>query len=88
MVMQPPEHSSSNSVRYLIAGVVGVALMLGAYFMQINAEADRQRQSAAERLTLCRQVARVASATAFGGADVRDTCEQLNEESNKGNPPL
>ena len=88
MVMQPPKHSSSNCVRYMIAGVVGVALMLGAYFMQINAEADRQRQSAAERLTLCRQVARVASATAFGGADVRDTCEQLNEESKKASAPL
>lgn len=86
--MQQPEHSSSNSVLYLVGGVVGVALMLGAYFMQINAEADRQRQSAAERLTLCRQVARVASVTAFGGADVRDTCEQLNEESKKASAPL
>ncbi|MCP1510748.1 MULTISPECIES: hypothetical protein [Pseudomonas] len=86
--MQQPHHPSSNSLRYLIAAVVGIALMLGAYFMHINAQADRERAMAAERLALCQQVARVASVTANGSLDVRDTCEQLSEQSQKSTPQL
>ncbi|WDU65370.1 hypothetical protein LRS56_13540 [Pseudomonas poae] len=79
--MHPPDDPSPNSLRYFAVGVLCVAVVLGGYFVQINAKADRQREEAAERLALCRQVERVASAATPSGVELRDSCKQLIEQS-------
>ena len=72
--MAVPETSPSNSLRHFAVGVLCVAVLLGAYFVHINANADRQRAEAAERLLLCQQVERLASAAASGGLKLGDSC--------------
>ena len=72
--MAVPETSPSNSLRHFAVGVLCVAVLLGGYFMHINASADRQRAEAAERLVLCQQVERLASAAASGGLKLGDSC--------------
>lgn len=72
--MYQPEPSSTNSLRHFAVGVLCVAVLLGAYFMHINANADRQRAEAAERLVLCQQVERLASAAASGGLKLGESC--------------
>ena len=84
--MQQPDDSSANSLRYFALGVLCVAVLLGGYFMQVNAKADRQRQEAAARLALCQQVERVASAARAGGAELGAPCKKLNEQSASSAP--
>ncbi len=79
--MHPPDDPSPNSLRYFAAGVLCVAVVMGGYFVQINAKADRQREEATERLALCRQVERVASAATASGVELRESCKQLLEQS-------
>lgn len=81
--MHQPEHSSSTSLRSLAVGVLCVAVLLGGYFVQLNAKADRQREEAAERLALCRQVERVASVATSAGLELSNTCQQLRESGSK-----
>ncbi|MCS3513769.1 MULTISPECIES: hypothetical protein [Pseudomonas] len=85
--MHQPEHSSPTSLRFLAVGVLCVAVVLGGYFVQLNAKADRQREEAAERLALCRQVERVASVATSGGLELRDTCKQLRANGSKSVMP-
>ncbi|WP_455827004.1 hypothetical protein [Pseudomonas graminis] len=85
--MKMPEPQSSNSLRYFAFGVLCVAVLLGGYFMQLNAKTDRQRQEAAERLALCRQVERVASAASAGGVELSEACKKLiNQSTGNGTP--
>ena len=79
--MRPLEPQPSNSLRYYAVGVLCVAVLLGGYIMQLNDKADRQREEAAERLALCRQVERVASVAVSGSLELRDSCKQLSEQS-------
>jgi len=85
--MSPAEHPSPTSLRFLAVGVLLVAVVLGGYFVQLNAKADRQREEAAERLALCRQVERVASVATSAGLELRDTCKQLGESGSKSVTP-
>jgi hypothetical protein len=78
--MNPAVPPSSHGLRYFALGVLCVAGLLGGYFMQLNARADREREEAAERLALCRQVERV-------GLELRDTCKQLGESGSKSVTP-
>ncbi|WLH92609.1 hypothetical protein PSH87_11850 [Pseudomonas sp. FP453] len=78
--MSAPETSPSNSLRHFAVGVLCVAVLLGGYFMHINANADRQRAEAAERLLLCQQVERMAGAAASGGLKLGDSCESNRRE--------
>jgi len=71
---------ASNSLRYLAVGVLCVAVLLGFYFVQINAKADRQREDAAERLALCRHLGWIAGATASRNDELRQTCTQLSDQ--------
>ncbi|KRP63541.1 hypothetical protein [Pseudomonas orientalis] len=74
---------SSNSLRNFVVGVLGVAALLGFYFVQLNAEADRQREAAAEQLTLCLHLKRVAGAAASTPStpvELGAACRQLNIE--------
>jgi len=83
----PATPPSANSLRYFALGVLCVAMLLGGYFMQLNAKEDRQREQAAERLALCRQVERVASVATSAGLELRDTCQQLEESGSKSVTP-
>lgn len=42
--MNAPEPPSSNGLRYLAVGVLGIAVLLGFYFIQLNAKV-RDRKS-------------------------------------------
>lgn len=85
--MHQPEHSSPTSLRSLAVGVLCVAVVLGGYFVQLNAKADRQREEAAERLALCQQIERVATVATSGGLELRDTCKQLRANGSKSVMP-
>ena len=78
--MNAPEPPSSNGLRYLAVGVLGIAVLLGFYFIQLNAKVDRQREEAAERLTLCRHLEAVVGATASSREALQETCRQLSEQ--------
>lgn len=71
---------SANSLRNFVVGVLGVAALLGFYFVQLNAEADRQREAAAEQLALCVRLKRVAGANASTHVELGKACEQVNIE--------
>lgn len=86
--MNPPEAPSSYSFRYFAIGILCVAVLLGGYFVRLNAQVDRARVEAAERLALCRQVERVASAASSNSVELRDTCRQLNGQSTDSAAPL
>ncbi|MGB3123538.1 MAG: hypothetical protein WBB95_07010 [Pseudomonas sp.] len=86
--MNPPEPPPSNSARYIVVGVVCVAVLLGGYFMWINAQVDQQRESAAERLTLCRQVENIARAALPGSLEPGDVCKELKSRYSKTVAPL
>ena len=79
--MYQPEPSSPDSLRHYAVGVLCVAVLLGGYFMHINASADRHRAEAAERLLLCRQMERVASATMTDAIKLGDSCRQLGAQA-------
>ena len=78
--MNAPEPPSPNSLRYFAVGVLVVAVLLGFYFVQLNAKVDRQRAEAAERLTLCRHLEAVVGATASSREALQETCRQLSEQ--------
>lgn len=86
--MNPTEPPASYGFRYFAIGVLCVAVLLGGYFMWLNAQVDRERVEAAERLALCRQVERVASAASSNSLELRDTCRQLNGQSSNSAAPL
>ena len=79
--MYRPEPSPPLNLRHYALGVLCVALVLGGYFMHINANADRQRAEAAERLLICRQMEHIASAAVSGGVKLGDSCRQLGAQS-------
>ena len=85
--MSPAEHPSPASLRFLAVGVLLVAVVLGGYFVQLNAKADRQREETAERLALCQQIERVASVATSGGLELRDTCKQWRASGSKSVTP-
>ncbi|NWD22569.1 hypothetical protein [Pseudomonas yamanorum] len=74
--LEPPP---SNAFRYFVVGVLCVAVMLGAYFVRLNAQVDRQREEAAERLALCRQAASVSRTTPQDELVLVDPCKHLSE---------
>lgn len=78
--MNSPAPVAPGSLRYLAVGVLCVAVLLGVYFVQLNAKVDRQREEAADRLALCRQMERVAGATASGSDERREMCRQLRDQ--------
>ncbi|MBA1430649.1 hypothetical protein IFT37_07355 [Pseudomonas fluorescens] len=67
-------------MRNFVVGVLGLAALLGFYFVQLNAEADRQREATAEQLALCLHLKRVAGATASTQVELGEACRQLNME--------
>ncbi|MGR2708526.1 hypothetical protein B7453_27700 [Pseudomonas sp. IB20] len=79
--MNPSPAPSSYIFRYFAIGVVCVAVLLGGYFVRLNAQVDRERAEVVERLALCRQVERVAGEAASNSAELRETCRQFNGQS-------
>ena len=86
--MNAPEPPSSNGLRYLAVGVLGIAVLLGFYFIQLNAKVDRQREEAVERLALCRHMERAAGTAKFSNEEFRETCQQLRDQLFKSATPL
>ncbi|OAJ48385.1 hypothetical protein [Pseudomonas marginalis] len=85
--MNAPELPSSHSFRYFIVAVLCVAVLLGIYFVRLNADVDREREAANERLALCRQVESVARSVLSNTLETRDTCEQLIGQTPKSATP-
>ena len=77
-VMNAPEPASSNSFRYFVLGVLCAAVLLGIYFVRLNAEVDREREAANERLALCRQVQSVGRSVMPGSPEPQEVCKSLN----------
>lgn len=75
--MSELEPRQSNALRYFGVGVLCVAVLLGTYFVRLNAQVDRQREEAAERLALCRQAASVSRATPQDELVLVDPCKHL-----------
>ncbi|SBW80601.1 hypothetical protein PVE_R1G2717 [Pseudomonas veronii 1YdBTEX2] len=86
-MMTPPKPRSPDSLRYFAVAVLCVAVLLGIYFVQLNAKVDRQREQTVEYLALCRQVERVASAASANRIELSDTCKQLSGQSSKSLTP-
>ncbi len=78
--MNAPKPTSSNGLLYLAVGVLCLAALLGFYFVQLNAQVDRQREEAAERLALCRHMETVVEVSAARRAELQQTCKQLSEQ--------
>ncbi|MDY7534013.1 hypothetical protein RGV33_20420 [Pseudomonas sp. Bout1] len=83
--LEPPQ---SNAFRYFVVGVLCTAVVLGAYFVRVNAQVDRQREEAAERLALCRQAASVSRTMPQNELELVDPCKHLNERYLKSPTPL
>lgn len=81
--MQPPDDSSSNSFRYFVVGVLCVAVLLGVYFVRLNAQVDSEREAANERLALCRQMESVARTVLPDNAVTWDMCGHLTGQGSK-----
>jgi hypothetical protein len=79
--MHPPNDSSSNSFRYFVVGVLCAAVLLGIYFVRFNAQVDREREEANQRLALCRQVESVARSVRSNNPETRRVCEGSNDYS-------
>ncbi|MDY0834376.1 hypothetical protein [Pseudomonas sp. SED1] len=77
--MSHPEPPQSHAFRYFFVGIVCLAVMLGTYFVRLNAQVDRQREEAAERLALCRQAASVSRPTPQDDLVLVDPCKHLME---------
>ncbi|MBJ2248254.1 hypothetical protein [Pseudomonas haemolytica] len=86
--MNAPAPAAPSSLRYLAAGVLCVAVLLGFYFVQLNAKVDRQREEAVERLALCRHMERAAGTAKFSNEEFRETCQQLRDQLFKSATPL
>lgn len=76
--MNQQEPRLSHTFRYFIVGILCAAVALGIYFVRLNARVDRERDDAAERLALCRQVDSAALA-ATGKIERSENCERLIE---------
>ncbi|KAF1023597.1 MAG: hypothetical protein GAK37_03242 [Pseudomonas sp.] len=74
--MNPQDCRPSSTFRYFVIGVLGFAVVLGTYFVQLNARMDREREDAAEHLALCREVDS-ASLAATGKIERSQACERL-----------
>lgn len=85
--MNPSAPRASNSFRYFVLGVVCVAVLLGVYFVRLNAAVDQQREEAAERLTLCRQVENIARAALPGNLAPGDACKELKQRQSRTEAP-
>lgn len=86
--MNPPEAPSSNSFRYFVVGVLCVAVLLGVYFVRLNARVDQEREEAAERLTLCQHIESVARAALPANLQPPEACRQLKARSSESVAPL
>ena len=73
----PPVDTSGNSFLYFVVGVLCIAVLLGIYFVRLNARIDQQRMQDAERLVLCRQVESLAQ----GALEKADSCKYLRERA-------
>ena len=85
--MNPPEPPSSNSFRYFVLAVLCAAVLLGIYFVRLNAEVDREREAANQRLALCRQVESVGRSVLPNSLETQEACKQLNERISKSVTP-
>ncbi|OPA84698.1 hypothetical protein BFW87_28625 [Pseudomonas fluorescens] len=85
--MNPPEPPAPDNFRYFVVGVVCVAVLLGVYFVRLNAQVDQQRAEAAERLTICRQVENIARAALPDSLEPVDACKELKERYSKTTAP-
>nr|WP_314534937.1 hypothetical protein [uncultured Pseudomonas sp.] len=86
--MQQPQDAPSNSFRYFVLGVLCAAVLLGFYFVRLNAEVDREREAANQRLALCRQVESVGRSVLPNSHETQEACKQLNERISKSVTPL
>ena len=86
--MSLPEPSACDNARYFVIGVVCVAVLLGAYFVRLNAQVDQQREQASEQLALCRHVENIARAAIPGNLEPGLTCEELKARYSKTSAPL
>lgn len=86
--MNPPEAPTSYSFRYFVIGVLCVAVLLGAYFVQLNARVDRERKESAERLALCQHIESVARAALPSNLLPPDACKQLKTRYSESVAPL
>lgn len=82
-LMNTAESWSSNSFRYFVLGVLFVAVLLGIYFVRLNAQVDRAREATYERLALCSQVESVARSVLPVSLVTRDICEQSSGRISK-----
>jgi len=73
--MNLPEPSPANSFRYFSIGVLCVAVLLGVCFIWFNAQVDRDRQEAAERLALCQHLENIARAASPAGIESPEACK-------------
>ncbi len=86
--MNPSEPPPSDSFRFFAIGVLCVAVLLGAYFMRFNAQVDREREEAAERLALCQHIESVARAAAPNSLEPPEACKQLKKRYAESVAPL
>ncbi|MGY2138809.1 hypothetical protein ACW9I8_19575 [Pseudomonas reactans] len=86
--MNPPEPPSSNSFRYFVLAVLCAAVLLGIYFVRLNAEVDREREAANERLALCRQVESVRRSVLPNSLEIHEACKHLNGRISNSATPL
>lgn len=80
--------SASNSLRYFAIGVLCVAVLLGFYFVRLNARVDRNREEAAERLMLCQRIESVARAALSTQLESVQACQQLRKRYSESVAPL
>ncbi len=85
--MNPSPAPSSYIFRYFAIGVVCVAVLLGGYFVRLNAQVDRERAEVVERLALCRQVERVAGEAASNSARQTALNFARRAVNSMGSPP-
>ncbi|MGR3890665.1 hypothetical protein [Pseudomonas sp. 1152_12] len=85
--MNPSEAPVTDSFRYFAIGVVCVAVLLGGYFVHFNAQVDRERAEAVERMALCRKLERMTRAASSISVELRDTCQPLNGAAPKSVAP-
>lgn len=84
--MHPQNDLSSNSFRYFVVGVLCVAVLLGVYFVRLNAQVDRERELANRRLALCTQVEGVARSVRPNSLEIRTACEGSNSGAQSTSP--
>ena len=75
--MSQREPDQSHAFRYFAGGVLCVAVALGGYFVRLNAQVDREREEAAERLALCRQAQSITPPARPGSLELMDPCKRL-----------